>query len=620
MKLKNLFSVWLCCIAVLFSADSNAEISIDKELDIRILYDNSGSMYPGYRLEEEGTHKKTRLGVDFYHEYPEFREWLAALISSQGQLNGKDISITAFTDRQLNQILPPAPIEEVNHDTIINAFSKLVRYGMITELTQNLENFIRGFEGIVWLITDNIIDTKSGSHDYEDIVNFFRILRDKGEYKSVHLYKYPFRDESKNQDSNLAIYGILLSPEEIDDSVLEYFDDKFFQLEYLFPGNEHLKLKDLSVNPLIFEGKIDAELLKSEKNTFIQSQKVRFHLQGRIRSNLTQHTVTGGEYRIGIQGPFYPADPKAEKEYGVVPIPSDVFNETTDSISEPIQPNGVRELEEKIICSETPINISVQPGIVSYIKSAFGINIKYEGQARFSLYNITLHFERSYLAGIYGIDQTSSVFNFQDITNLSARPRTVKLDFTLDTGNAKGFVLLFVLLVLLALFGFLIWFFFLQKEQCRIKTDLKTDTISFRRLGSYHIVYDGKLIGTVARGFGKNFVFAQSRPTATLRINPLGTEGGKYNITLRDKNFMLTIEPLGSGRVTTAGAAPGPPGAGTSPVRDSSKVLPVPGGKKFEPPKSAPGPPGAGTSPVRDSSKVPPVPGGKKFEPPKPKL
>jgi hypothetical protein len=532
----------------LFSADCHAKITGVKDMQVRILYDNSGSMYPGYRLEGQ---KKSRLGARFFYEYPEFRECLAEMISSQRQFDAKHVSITVFTEHELTEILPPTRPDQIDQAAIAGAFEKLkdpsgrFRWGQYTYLTENLEKFIRGFEGVVWLITDNIIDTREGTPDNQDILNFFRILNEKPEYHAVHLFKYPFADSSKDLNSNLAIYGMLVSPGPVATETAAFFDPKFVRLKSLFPGNEHLKLKDLSVNPIELETPIDVEILEKKVGLFSENQKVRFSLKGLIRSNLTQHTITSGDYRIAVEGPFIP-DQKAVKEFGVKPIRSSEFKEIRDQIKKTISPRGVRQIE-KSISSSIPVSLSIQRGIVPFIRSAFGMKAVYKGKARFSLYNVKVKLERGYLAGIYGIDQASSVFDFQDVKEIDVKSRTVPLEFTLTTGSAKGIFLLFILLAILALFGVLLWLLF-QRERCRIRADQASNIVAFSRFGSHHLVHSGRLIGIIRRGFGKVYTFHPSRMTAGLEVTPR-TDEGFYDVKLKAENFLVSIEPLNGGTV-----------------------------------------------------------------------
>ncbi len=620
MRVWSIFLAFLICGLFFFSTDTRAKITRGSDLDIRILYDNSGSMFPGYRLE--GGVGKSQSGALFFHEYPEFRGWLKNLISSQGQINGKRISITAFTEHELKEILPPTFREDVDGEKILQAFENLkktdgkFRWGNYTYLTENLEKFIQGFEGVVWLITDNIIE-REGTDSYQDIEKFFTILRDRYEYKSVHLYKYPFEDVGRGQESNLAIYAILLSPHEIDTSVLEYFDEKFDGLAELFTEEEHLKLKDLAVRTSGWEGKIKVDVEGKKGNLiFHERAEVKLKFEGGVRSYLTHHTIdSGARYRMSVEGPFIP-DPKAKKEFGVKAIPSSKFMEIEGTLVSPIAPRGYRNLE-KIIKSKEPITIPFRrSGIISFIKSARGVKVEYRGKIRFSLYNVKITLERSRLAGIFGIDQACSVFDIQDVRVIRPEPRTVKQRFSLETGSGRGIFLLILLLLLLLPLGFLIWYF-LQKKPCRIRVDQKRDTISFSPLGTHPVRCEGRVVGVVKRGLGKDFTFSPIQGFADITVTP-GSQTGKYNATVQNRTFAVSIEPLMGGTVNTGGgqgASGGQTGPGpTSGSRSGGSRFRRPGpGGQSEP---EPGPRRESGGGPTGGSTPPPSGGGRRFKKP----
>ncbi len=554
--------IWIfLIIGIFFVTPVHAKITIQDDIDIRILYDGSGSMYPGYQLPGKGGTSKSRSGVGFFHEYPEFRKWFKEVIASQSQLNGKNVSLSVFIENELVEILPPTPREQITLQTITDAFEKLrkpdkkFRWGQTTYLTENLENFVMDFEGVVWLVTDNIIETNEKEHDYNDILSFFQSLKQRDDYYAVHLFKYPFEDMEKKQKANLAIYGILVSPEKIEPAVVEYYDIKFKRLKKLFPGQEYLKLKDLSVNPLELEAPLSVEIIQKKGSlfTFKERQTIQLKLDGKIQSNLTQHTVTSADYRIAVSGPFVP-DAKSKKDYGVIGISSGKFKEITGSLAIPIPPLKTQQLK-KIIPSKEPITIDLQKGIVSFVKSAFGMRVKYTGKVRFSLYNVKVKLDRGRIAGIYGIDKASSVFDFQDVNEINVRPRLVEKSFYLETGSLKGLILLLLLVLVLVPIGLMVWFL-LQKSQCRVRVDQDTKIIPFMRFGSHSVAHEGKPVGTIKRGFGNDYTFNPVRGPG-LTVNQ--QEPGNYDVTLRGKSFALTIEPVGGGTVKTgSGSSPGP--------------------------------------------------------------
>lgn len=272
-------------------------INRQSPIDVRILYDNSGSMYPGYRLE--GGARRNRAKVAFFYEYPEFREWLSRLVKEQSKFNADTVSLSVFTESEITQILPSSnSYIDTGTKDIANAFESLrgpngmYVWGKYTSLTENLEAITKDFNGVLWLITDNIIVTREVKPDTQDILNFFKALNHNSKYRSVHLYKYPFRDVEKGQKSNLAIYGILVSSKEVDQKAISYFDENFIQMKQLFPSHEHLKLKDLSINPVSLEAPARVEIISASESLLEENQVLRIHVRGKIQSNLTQSDTT----------------------------------------------------------------------------------------------------------------------------------------------------------------------------------------------------------------------------------------------------------------------------------------------------------------------------------------
>lgn len=528
---------------------AQAKITLQSHLEVRILYDGSGSMYPGYRIGPGHT-PKSRSNVGFFHDYPDFLHKLTQLIALQTRFNGNQVSMTVFIEDQLRQILPPTHPDQINQQLIVNAFDQLkkMKWGQHTYLTENLKQFVNGFEGVVWLVTDNIIDTSDNTPDSRDIYNFFLSLRDNPHFHAVHLFKYPFKDLEKNADSNLAVYGILVSPDTIAPVVVEYFDDKFAGVKELFPGQEHLKLQDLSINPIELEAPIIVELINSKRDGwFRERQKVRLILDGRIRSNLTHHTIKkGARYRIAVQGPFTP-DKASRQEFGVEPIASNRFEAIEGRLQIPIPPLRTQKLK-KIITSKEPITIDLAPGFISFIKSAFGMRVKYTGNVSFALYDLNVKLERDRLAGIYGIDEAAKVFDIQDVKTIHVEPRKVPKVFYLQTGSGKALFVVLLALLLLAVVGFLVWVL-VQTSQCRIKIDQNSKTVAFRRFGTHVISHEGAIIGTVKRGFGKEYRLAPSRGVAHLTISQNEKDPGKFQVNLKGKSFIILIEPVDGGLV-----------------------------------------------------------------------
>jgi len=580
-------TIALLAVCLLWGA-AHAEITLTSYLDVHILMDNSGSMYPGYRLPDEGGTPKSVSGVGFFHEYPEFREWLKKLIAHQARLNAENVTLSTFTtgkgENIIDRILGPIRYEEITHQKITDAFEKLrqpdgkFKWGQITELRDNLQNKSKGFEGIVWLITDNIIQTSRDTHDYQDILNFFETLRDESHYKSVHLYKYPFQDVEKGQESNLAIYGMLVSPEPTNPNVIAYFDDKFRSMASLFPGNEHRQLKDPRINPIALEAPIKVDVLNKDSGLFKTTQVVRLNIEGNIKSNLTHHTITSGQCQVAVDGPFA-ADPQAVKDYGVPPgISSNKFRKITRPISR-IPPEGSQSIIAELT-SNQQFTLETS-GILAFIKSALGMKVSYNGFVRLDVYNLEVNFERESLAGIYGIDAASDVFDFQDFKTIkNVAPHRGKASFTLAGGGTPALLLILFLLLLALGMGFMGWFLFGQKEKCEIGVDENIKPIQFRRMGGHDVTFQNQNMVRVSRGIGKDFSVKPNVPGMT--IKPRKGNPGVFDVRSKSYSFVLSVKPLSGGNVSSVeGSAEKAPALGSKKVfTPTGKGIKTPGGER----------------------------------------
>ncbi|MCP4107907.1 MAG: hypothetical protein GY749_20575 [Desulfobacteraceae bacterium] len=439
MRLGRVYFIMLAAAVLFYPAHVGAEIT-KTDIEVRILYDNSGSMYPGYRISGL---KRHQLGVQHFHRYPTFRESIKKFILYQRRLNATSVSVYAFTDLQLDEIHPETDPDSINAD---EAFSLLPKQGQRTHFTENLVNLTEDFEGLVWLVTDNVIDPREGNPDNQDVLKFFRHLNESEKYRSVHIYNYRFSDDEKNQYSNIAFYALLVSSESIDTSVIEYYDRKLMNFRDVFPDG-HLKLKDLRINPLELDS-MSLRIIIYEKNNslFDESKIVKFILEGAIQSRLTQHTVTEANYDIRIISNFEPTNYPTSS---VDTISSSHFEVVAGPLDSPIEPESAYPLQREI-SSDVPINIAPKD-ISTFIKAAFGVRVNYQGIIRLSVFDIKVNLQRERLEGIYGIDQASHVFDFQDVKTIDQiKPYTGLISFQLETASKRGIALL-ILLVLVVI-------------------------------------------------------------------------------------------------------------------------------------------------------------------------
>lgn len=527
-----------------------AQIPRNGPLAVHILYDNSGSMYPGYRPGSGVT--KSSLGVRFIHEYPWFRGWLNDFAARQEILGGTTLEMSAFTSANrfrpsdVLQIHPRVPLAQFDADT---ALDRVEDWGQQTFLVESLEQLTERFEGLVWLITDNIVETGRGQPD-EGVRRFFQHLNDNPRYRSVHLFKLPFVDEERNQRSDLAIYGILVSQSPLPEDLGSRFDRKFRdQLrtaqrgsgQPLFPGSEHLKLKDLAIAPfdLRFEPNLTVEIVHSKKNLFREFQTVILKLKGVIQSNLTQHSVTDGRYRLRTSS-FEP-DAGSRSGLRIQTIPGDTFPERNGMLAERIPPGGSLPVDVDLESSE-PITLRSE-GFGAWLKSAFvGARAEYTGKVHMSFDGIRVRFEPDRMAGIFGIEQSSDVFDFTTERSIQAAPANATISFVLHGSSRRGLVAFPLLLLVLGLLGLLLWFF-LQQERYRVTVGDAQSIVALRRFGSYPVRHQQHWLGRLRRGIGGYF-FRPARGEEGVEIESSGS-GNSFRARIRDIGVLgILIEPL----------------------------------------------------------------------------
>jgi len=489
-------------------------------MPVRILYDNSGSMYPGYR--PPGTpDRRTReqLGVHFYYQTPAFTQWLDDFVHAQATVGGGTVGMWTFTS---NGAFTPADIHEVHPAVPVRDFiaQKAVanfppRPGNNTYLTETLNAFTPDFTGLVWLITDNIVEETVGEPD-AGVQQFFQTLAQSTDIRSVHLYKHTF--DENGQSSALAVYGILVSAQEVAPDTLADYDRKFSNL---FPGHEHLKLKDLAIEPLTLHADLQLVLADRDKGMFKEGQSVQLDLEGEILSHLTQHTVTAGHYDLAIASPFVP-ETWAQRDLGARSLAPNLFDSAGRDITEPIPPNGSRRVHTQL-ASNQPVSFSPS-GLTEWLRLAWsGAAVRYTGNVRMSLTDVKVRLQRQQMAGIFGIDHASSIFSFQDVTSLHGiQPSVVPVSFALRTGSSRTAILLLILAIL-AVIATIVAFMLSRKQTFRIALAGAPPTIiALRRLGTYSVNIEGKLLGRLSRGLTDGFDFAGTRGNPEFTVVPSG--------------------------------------------------------------------------------------------------
>lgn len=532
-------------------------------LPVRVLYDNSGSMYSGYRPPgSPGRRTREQLGAHFFHQLPQFVPWLDEFVQRQSAIGATTVDMSTFTS---SAAFTPNDIAEVHRTVPLRNFRGAdavanfpARAGHNTYLTETLTEFTRGFTGVVWLITDNIVEANNGQPD-AGVQQFFETLARSPELRSVHLFKHTF--EENGRTAALAMYGIVVSSAAVPEETLAHYDDKF---RGLFPGREHLKLKNLSIRPLTLRADLQLLVADRDKGMFGEGQSVQLELDGEIRSRLTQHTVTAGRYELAIASPFLP-ESWAQRDLGATPLPPEIFDSAGDEIRDEIPPNGTRRIKA-VLRSNQPVSFT-PTGIAEWLRLAWnGAAVRYTGTVRMSLTDVNVRLQRQQMAGIFGIDRASSVFAFQDVTTISGiRPSVVPVSFALRTGSSRTAVLLGILAVLAA-FAIAAALVLSRKQTFRITIANGPQTIvALRRLGTHDVTCENKLLGRLSRGLANGYTFDAVRANPEFTVLP-AADGETWDVRFTGgPNRRLTIKAEGGGvqkpqkpAATASRAAPPP--------------------------------------------------------------
>lgn len=514
-------------LLLLAAGDAAAAFRPGTPIPVRILYDNSGSMYAGYR--PPGTpdrRSRAELGANFFHQSPAFVAWLDDFVKRQTIVDAATVgmwtftSAGRFTSADIRQVHPDVAPAQFSIATAINNFP--AHTGDTTYLTESVQTFSRGFAGLIWLITDNIVETHDGQPD-AGVQRFFETLNTQPDIRSVHLFKYSI--EEGGRTAALAVYGILVSESYVSPETLAYYDAKFRTMRTtkrqngteLFPGREHLKLKDLQVEPM----RPDLRLVldPGESGSFKEGQGVRLKVEGEIRSFLTQHSVTGGQYEVAIASPFV-AEEWARRELGAQPLVAQVFDSVNGQIRDAIPPGGSRPVQAELKSTQP---VAFDPsGPAEWLRLAWnGATVQYTGTARMSFTDVRVHLQPRKMAGIFGIDQASAIFDFQNVTTLPrVAPTVVPVSFALRASPSRTAILVVILAVLIAIAAAAA-FLLSRRRVFRIAISGTPERIaSLRRLGRYDVVHEGKMLGRLSRGLVDSYGFDPIRGDASLSVVP----------------------------------------------------------------------------------------------------
>jgi hypothetical protein len=562
-----------------------APLTRDGALPVRILFDNSGSMYPGYR-PPGAPDRQTRdqLGVHYIHQSPAFAQWLDDFVQRQSDLGGSTAGMWTFTS---NDRFTPADVLEVHPVVPLRAFraaDALSRFpqftGNSTYLTEALAAFSRDFTGVVWLITDNIVESNAGQPD-AGVRDFFRSLATRDELRSVHLFKYSV--EENGHTATLAVYGILVSAAPVPPETLAWYDARFRAFSDakrgqgnadLFPGREHLKLKDLAIEPMVLSAQLELVVTDREKGTFAEGDNVQVAIDGAIRSYLTQHSVTSGRYELTMGSAFVP-EGWAQRDIGARPLEAAAFDSASGSIDGPIPPNETRRVSA-VLHSQQPLSFSPR-GPVEWCRLAWnGAVVRYTGNVRMSCSDIHVRFEPQRMAGIFGIDQAPSVFEFQNVATIrGVQPSVAPVTFVLHSTSGRTAILLAILAVLGAM-ALAAAFVLSRKKTFRIAVSGAPESVTaLRRMASHNVMFEGKLLGRLTRGMGNSYGF---QPLNGRDVSIVPASDGAWDVKLTGGEMRrLSIKTDGRPTINDrTRPRPGatPPRAGPPPLPSSRPPMP----------------------------------------------
>jgi hypothetical protein len=212
--------------------------------------------------------------------------------------------------------------------------------------------------------------------------------------------------------------------------------------------------------------------------------------------------------------------------------------------------------------------------IAEWLRLAWnGAAVRYTGTVRMSFNDVAVRLERRHMAGIFGIDQASSIFEFQDVRRLpQLRPSVVPVSFALRTGSSRTAVLL-VFLALLGAMAASAVMVMSRRQAFEIAISRgPATTIALRRLGTHQIVFEQKVLGRLARDLIGGYGFHPARGDAAVTVQP-ATQDDTWDVRFASgSSHQLSIRAKGGGtskpRKTAAPpvrGAPAPPSGGRVP-------------------------------------------------------
>jgi hypothetical protein len=343
------------------------------------------------------------------------------------------------------------------------------------------------------------------------------------------------------------------------------------------------------------------EIIQQEHSLFRERQIVKLYLEGSIVSRLTQHRITGGTFKIQPVGEFLP-EGGAGQAYGLLPVPAAAFDPFQGNLPV-IEPRREVPVRAQLVSNRAiPLETN---GLGAWLKSASkGLTVTFRGQAAATFSSLQAEFDRSQMEGIFGASAAPEIFKIpQRLDVRSDVSNAVPIAFELRSGYGR--MLLFTLLILLALGGiFLLYWFFGRPFQYRVRVGDQESFVQLRRLQSHAITAEGHLLGTLRRGLMDEGHFVPNRSSVAVTITA-GLRPGTFDVALRDRpSLQLELErvggspvplkeakqsgpsgPTSSGRIRPPGA---PPAGGAAASKGPNPGSTAPGGSPSGPPSQRP--------------------------------
>jgi hypothetical protein len=531
---------------------------------VLVLYDGSRSMYPGYKV---GQHASPRPA--YFHERMEFVHWLLDFLAKQGDRFGAtDLQLSAFTNEGSGLHVKLLPLRHFQSTGFVadaaqasdatTVFQPLKDSfandgtGMKTYLLQALDKATANFEGIVWMVTDNIAEGLSGP-DIRDCNALFAHLRDTQRYRAVHVFAYPYDIDGKK--GALAVYGFLVSPQPPDQQILEYHDKIFFELKQYFPRQEHLKLKDLHTQPLDTELDCSGNVVGDLHYLHQSGQALHVSYTAGVSSLLTQHTVMSGNCSVAV-GEFYPSQ-EAAAAYGLTQMPAG-WLPTQQLALQQIEPGGSVTLTGKLV-SNGEIPLPGMDAAAARAWAASGKPITYTGKFRITFSNLVIHFEPQRLEEIYGMSRALNIFDINS-QEASLPDQTVTIEKTIQIAPPPpphdGWVMPSLLLLLAAVL-LAILFLLLRPATYQVTVGGVASLFRLRPFGSYRVRQSDLSLGVVRRNLGKDFSFTPGRGHPLVQVD-MGDTPATWRAVIanppeENKIVPIVLEGLTGGKAKAGG-------------------------------------------------------------------